>query len=382
MIDIENKLQEIIRKGLLRELKRIENISHTEVIYGGSKYINFSSNNYLGLANDSRVVEKAKEGLELFGVGSRSSRLISGSLDAHVRLEAALADFRGMESALVFPTGYMTNLGLLSSLAGAEDALIVDRLNHASLIDGIRLSRARMFVYPHKDMDKLEKLLRRANKYKNRVVVTDSLFSMDGDIAPLKDIIELSSKYNARVLVDEAHATGIFGEKGRGIAEFLGVEKELELSMGTLSKAIGCQGGFVAGSKRLISYLINTSRTFIYTTGLAPSLCWACLEALRIICEEPERRKELLKKAEYLRKALKKEGFNTLGSASHIIPILIGDIKKTVLLSEKLLKFGIFIPPIRPPTVPEGESRLRISLSSAHSWEEINFLLESLKKSA
>lgn len=378
---LENKLDELKSKGLLRLLKEIDNKSSTEIIFGGRKYINFSSNNYLGLSSDSRIKKKAAEGIDMFGVGSGSSRLVAGSLKAHHILERVLAGFKQKERALVFPAGYMANIGLVCSLAGKGDAVIMDRLNHASIIDAAKLSGARIFVYPHKDMDALEKALKRTGSYSSRLLITDSLFSMDGDMAPLEDISVLTEKYGASLMVDEAHATGVFGRNGRGVAEYLGIEDRLEFSMGTLSKALGCQGGFVAGKGELISYLINTARSFIYTTGLAPSICWAACEAIRIIEEEPQRREGLLKKSEHLRKKLKENGFNTLDSCSQIIPVLTGDIKTTITISDKLMVKGIFVPPIRPPTVPEGMCRLRISLSSEHTYEQIDHLIGSIRES-
>ena len=377
--ELQDELQRVRQKGLFRELKTLYSNSGNDIEFGGRKYINFSSNNYLDLASNPSVIEAAKKALDKYGAGGTSSRLIAGTLDIHSELEKKLASFKHTESALVFPTGYQTNLGVISALAKEGGCVIMDKLDHASLWDGAKLSGARIFVYPHRDTAGLEKVLKRAKGYRRRLVVTDSVFSMDGDLAPLKEICALSKKYGAWTFVDEAHATGIFGEKGSGLCELLGVEKEVDIVMGTLSKALGSQGGFICGKKLLTDYIVNFCRSFIYTTSLAPASCAAAIAALDLIEREPERRKKLLETAGHFNKALKNKGFDTGGSESQIIPLIAGSVERTKEISEKLFAEGIFAPAIRPPTVPENLSRIRFSLTAGHTEEDIKAVLKVLE---
>lgn len=387
----------------------LEETRANEMILQGNRYLNFSSNDYLGYAAHPKVREAAMEAIKKYGAGGRSSRLISGTLDLHRQLEEKLAKFKGTESCLVFPTGFMANLAVLSALLSEGDAVIMDRLNHASLIDAAKLSRARIFVYDHCSLDSLEKVLHRTKNYKKRLVVTDSLFSMDGDFAPLAEIVELCNKHKVWLMIDDAHATGIFGKRGMGMAEHFGVLGKIEIVMGTLSKALGSQGGFVCGSKEMIDYLVNRARPFIYTTALSPASCGAALAALDLIQQEPEKRKKLLLLARDFREQLRKKylenvsplgrgGWNTQSDfvchpfvkgesdwvcsegGSQIIPFLTGSIETTLKFSEKLRESGIFVPAIRPPTVPKNQCRLRFSLTSEHSHKDIEWLLSVLEK--
>ena len=345
--------------------------------------VNFSTNDYLGLSRHPRVTAAAARALEKYGAGGRSSRLISGTSDLHLELESKLAAFKRTEACLVFPTGYMANLGVLASLLGEGDAVIADRLNHASLIDAAKLSRARLFVYEHRSAASLEKVLGRTQSYKKRLVVTDSLFSMDGDLAPLPELAALARSHEAWLMIDDAHATGVLGKDGIGGLEHYGMLGGAEIVMGTLSKALGSQGGFVCGSKDLIHFLVNRARSFIYTTALAPASCAAALAALEIIGQEPERRQTLMENASYLCGELKRnfsgEARLLNGFATPIIPFLTDEPERTLRISKELLERGIFVPAIRPPTVPKGECRLRFSLSSSHSKDDIRALLDSLE---
>lgn len=350
------------------------------------------------------------EAIEKYGTGGRASRLISGSLDLHCQLEEKLAKFKGGESCLLFPTGFMANLGVLSALLAAGDAVIMDRFNHASLIDAAKLSRARLFVYEHCSLDSLEKVLHRTKNYRKRLVVTDSLFSMDGDFAPLSEIVELCKKHQVWLMIDDAHATGIFGEHGIGMAEHFKVLGEIQIVTGTLSKALGSQGGFVCGSRQMIDYLVNRARAFIYTTALSPASCGAALAALTLIQEEPEKRKRLLSLARDFREQLSKKfpaAGDFLGSSpapqswvsendsqrtltsgagmrgeggSQIVPFLTGSIETTLKFSEKLREAGIFAPAIRPPTVPKNQCRLRFSLTCEHSHQDLERLIAALER--
>jgi 8-amino-7-oxononanoate synthase len=344
----------------------------------GRSYLCFCSNNYLGLANDPRVKEAARKAIEEYGWGSGASRLISGTMRLHRELEERIARFKGTESSVVFATGYMANVGAISALVGAEDAVIVDRLNHASIIDGCRLSGARLMVYRHANMTSLENVLSGAHGFNRRLIVTDTVFSMDGDICPLPDIVTLSRRYDAMIMVDEAHATGVFGDGGRGIVEYFGLEKQVEVIMGTLSKALGGIGAYVAGSRDLTSYLQNKSRSFIYSTAPPPAACAAAIEALNIIEKEPERRQKLWDNVRYLKKGLMKRDMATTTSSSQIVPIIVGEADKAVAKSKKLYKGGILCPAIRPPTVAKGTSRLRISLMSEHQQGDLDRLLNLL----
>lgn len=373
---LSKELQEIKEKGLYRDLRIITGPQEPRVIIEGRECLLFASNNYLGLANHPRLKKASQEAIERYGVGAGASRLISGTMELHTRLEERIARFKGRESAILFSSGYLANLGVITSLVGREDVVIVDRLNHASIIDAARLSFAKLLVYPHRDMSRLERILERCQAYKRRLIVTDSIFSMDGDLAPLPEIVSLAKKYQAFVMIDEAHATGVFGRKGRGAEEHFGLEGEIDIVMGTLSKAIGSLGGFVTGSQRLIEYLRNKARSFIYTTALPPGVCAASMAGLDLIENEPLLRERLWQNVRYIRDGLLRMGFDLMGSETQIIPILIGGVGKTMEISEYLFSQGIFIPGIRPPTVPEDRCRLRMSLMATHTREDLDRLLE------
>jgi 8-amino-7-oxononanoate synthase len=290
-----------------------------------------------------------------------------------------LAEFEGTEAALVFPSGFAANAGVVPALVDEPDAIFADAKNHASLIDGCRLSRATRFLYPHADAAGLEKRLRDAGRYRRRLIVTDTLFSMDGDLAPLQQIAELAERYDAMLLVDEAHATGVFGERGRGVVEHVGVPHErVHIRIGTLSKALGTGGGFVCGPRTLIEWLANRARTYVFSTAQPAATSAAAIAALDIVQREPHRRTQLLKRAADFRLRLSAHGWNTGRSESQIVPLVIGDADRTMQLASKLREAGFFIPGIRPPTVPPGESLLRLSLCHHHTPEMIDALLEAL----
>lgn len=371
---LDEELAELKQYGLYRSLKRIDRTDGRFVEINGKKLLNFCSNNYLGLANHPKVVAAAKQALEEFGAGSGASRLVSGNFKLHEQLEAKIAAFKGREAALLFPTGFMANLGVINALAGDGDTVIADRLDHASIIDACRLSKAKLQVYPHNDMAALEKVLERSDKFNKRLVVTDSVFSMDGDLAPLPEIVGLAKKYNALTMIDEAHATGVLGAGGRGLEEHFGLEGQVDIVMGTLSKALGSLGGFVAGSAELIDYLKNKARSFIYTTALPASACAAALMALELIEADEALIETLRQNLSFLHTS-----YPTPHTASPIIPIMIGDAHKAVEISDKLLTQGFLLSAIRPPTVPEGTARLRLTVTALHTKEDIECLASSLR---
>lgn len=376
---ISDKLIKIRDKGLYRELRYIETSQSPRVKIEGKNFILLGSNNYLGLCDDSRLKKAAIDAINKYGVGSGGSRLTTGSYDLHKELEEKLASFKGTEASLVFNTGYMANVGIISALCDYSWVIFSDKLNHASIIDGYRLSRAKLIRYKHCDMNDL---LNKINKYKgsNNLIVTDGVFSMDGDIAPLPDIVKIAKQYNMMTMVDDAHATGILGKNGSGTASYFGLDNEIDISMGTLSKAVASEGGYVAGKKDLINYLINSARSFIYSTALAPSTIAVSIKALEIIEKDEERRVKLLKMANWFQNELRRAGFNVMETKTPIIPILIGDVDKAVQFSKILLSQGVYVPAIRPPSVPRGTSRLRISLMATHSKEDLEEVLVKIKE--
>ncbi len=361
---IDQELKQLKKDGLFRELKTIEKIEGSKITINGKELVNFCSNNYLGLTDHPKIVAAAVTATKQYGTGAQASRLVCGNTVLHDALEQKIAKFKKTEAAIVFPTGYMANIGVITSLVDENDTVIIDRLNHASIIDACRLSKAKLQVYKHRDLLSLEAVLKKSAKFRRKLIVTDSVFSMDGDIAPIMDIVTLGKKYDAMVMADDAHATGVLEYEGKP-----------DIIMGTLSKAIGSLGGFVAGSKELIEYLRNKARTFIYTTALPASVCAASIVAFDVIEDEPEIKKRLWENISYLKSKISK-----LKTETQITPIIIGDAKKTMDLSQKLFDRGIFLSGIRPPTVPEGESRLRLTITAKHTKEDLNCLVSSLQE--
>ena len=376
--DIIQELKDIKKNNLFRYLREIILLDPIHAIIEGKEVTLFCSNNYLGLTHHKEVIKAAKEALERYGVGAGAARLISGHNPLYTELETALAKFKQTEKTLVFPTGYTTNIGTISALVGRRDAIFCDRLAHASIIDGCLLSGARFFRFKHNDLAHLEKLIKEANTFRRRLIITEGVFSMDGDIAPLPEIYEIAKKYDAILLVDDAHGTGVLGE-GRGSLFHFNIKGEGIIQMATLSKAIGALGGFVAGNKDLIDYLINKARSFIFTTALPPSVIAAAKKAIEIIEKEPEHLKRLKENIYFLRKGLNDLGFKLPSYPTPIIPLILGNEEDALDLSKKLFDAGFFIPAIRPPTVPKGSSRLRITISSVHKKEDIESLLDAIE---
>ena len=378
MKHIADELNKIKESGLYRNLKAVENAQDTHIEIEGKTYLSFCSNNYLGLANHPSVVKAVKDAVEVYGWGAGASRLVSGNMTLHETLEKEISKFKRKEAAIVFPTGYMANLGAISTLVSRGDLVVCDKLNHASIIDGCRLSGADFRVYAHCNMEKLENILKKSSKYNRILIVTDSVFSMDGDLAPLPDLVKISAKYNAMLMVDEAHGTGVFGENGRGVVEHFNLGKEVDVVMGTLSKAIGSLGGYVSSDIELISYLRNKARSFMYTTALPPAVCAASIAGIKLIQENPSMRVSLWHNVRFIKDKLRLLNINTISSESQIIPILIGDTKKAVNISKLLYESGILIPAIRPPTVPVNTSRLRMTVMSSHTQSDLERLIQIL----
>lgn len=376
----EKELEELNQKSLLRTLRRINSAQGPRVKIDGREIILLSSNNYLGLANHPRVKESAIWAIEKYGFGSGASRLISGNMTLHEELEERIADFKGTEAAILFNSGYTANIGIIPALVGKGDFIYSDELNHVSIIDGSRLSRAEIRIYPHKDMTVLEELLKKDKNNGRKLIVTDTVFSMDGDIAPLKDIYNLSQKYSAFLMVDEAHATGVLGSKGRGAVEHFALKGENIIQMGTLGKALGTFGAYIAGSKDLIVYLRNKARSFIYTTSLPPAVAAAAIEAINIIAEDDSLIKGLWDNRKVFIDGLHSLGFDTLSSETPIIPVLAGNIHKALEMAETLYEECIYAPAIRPPTVPEGSSRIRTTVMANHTKEDIEAALSAFRK--
>mgnify|MGYP006413314147 CR=1 FL=1 len=376
---ISDELSKIKESGLYRELKAVENAQDTRIDIEGKTYLSFCSNNYLGLANHPSVIEAVKKAVDEYGWGACASRLVSGNMTLHEALEKEISRFKRKDAAIVFPTGYMANLGVISSLVSGGDLVVSDKLNHASIIDGCRLSGAVFRVYAHCNMEKLENILKKSSKYNRILIVTDSVFSMDGDLAPLPDIVRIAKKYNAMVMVDEAHGTGVFGENGRGVVEYFNLDNEVDVVMGTLSKAIGSLGGYVCGDDDLISYLRNKARPFMYTTALPPAVCAASIASINLIQEDPSLREALWNNVCCIKERLGLLGIDMISSQSQIIPLLIGDTQKAVDISKLLYERGVLIPAIRPPTVPANSSRLRMTVMSSHTQDDLESLFKVLK---
>jgi len=377
---IDEELEEIKRQGLYRTLRVVEGHQGPRITIDGRDCINLCSNNYLGLANHPRLKKAAIDAVQRYGAGAGASRLVCGTMKLHKELEGRLARFKGCEAALVFNSGYVANIGLITALVGRGDIVFSDKLNHSSIVDAILLSRAQYQRYPHKDMDALKRMLEGSGLCKKKLIVTDTVFSMDGDIAPLPEIVELAQQFGAMVMVDEAHATGVFGEDGRGVVEHYGLEQEIDVQMGTLSKAVGCFGGYAAGTRALIDYLINTSRPFMYTTALPPAVLASCLAALDIIGHQRWMRDVLWDNVRFLKKGLMDRGFDLMGSESQIVPVRIGAPEKAAEFSRCLLDEGIFIQAIRPPTVPQGEARLRVTVMATHKKQDLQKAVDVMEK--
>jgi 8-amino-7-oxononanoate synthase len=343
---------------------------------GDRTYLNFSSNDYLNLARHPDVVAKAAEALRVAGSGATASRLVTGTLAWHEELEQKLARYKGYPCALLFGSGFLANVGTIPALMGKNDHIFADKLVHASIVDAVTLSRAKLYRFRHNDIEHLEQLLKKNVTSGRRLIVTESVFSMDGDLAPLQDIAHVAQRHGAMVMVDEAHATGVFGPKGSGLVRELGLEPLVNIALGTLSKAFGGYGGFVTCSKSVRAFLINHARSFIYSTALPPPVVAAALGALQVVEESSDLGAQLVDNAAAFRNRLEEGGLNTGNSASQIIPVMVGENSKTLAISEKLRDHGIIGVAIRPPSVPQGTARIRLSVTLAHTWEDLQHVAQ------
>jgi 8-amino-7-oxononanoate synthase len=379
MLDFKLELDKIYNSGLYRILKYFESSQTPNTIVDGKKVILLASNNYLGLCDDKILKKAAIEAVEKYGVGSGGSRLTTGSNVLHMELENLIAKFKNREAAILFNTGYMANVGAVSTIADKNTTIFCDRLNHASIVDGCKLSGGRLVIYKHCDLNDLVKKIDKYKGYKN-IIITESVFSMDGDIAPLEGIVKIAKKYDIPLMVDEAHGTGVIGKYGKGVVDYYGLTKEVDLQVGTLSKALASEGGFVVGKNNLIEFLRQKSKCFIYSTALSPQTVAVSIAAINLLKTNNELVKKLQSNAIFFRSRLKEFNFNVLDGITPIIPVIIGDTLKSVKFSEMLLDEGIYVPAIRPPTVPKGTSRLRISIMATHKIGDLEYALRKIRK--
>jgi len=375
---IPAELAALESKGLRRSLEPLETGQGPVVEVGGRRLVNLCSNDYLGLASDPRLKRAAVEAVEREGAGSGAARLVAGDLPVHGRLERRLAEMKGTEAALLFSSGYHANAGVVGALVGRGDAVFSDELNHASIIDGCLLSRADVQRYWHRDVDELGKLLA-ASSARRKLVVTDAVFGMDGDAAPLADIVGLCERHGAMLYLDEAHSTGVLGDTGAGLAEAAGLTGRVDVVMGTMGKALGSFGAFVAGSRTLCDWLTSRCRTFVFTTALPPAACGAALAALDVLRTEPARRARLRDLTVRMKDGLEWLGFRMNDVVAPIFPVVLGDEGRALDAARRLRERGFFVRAIRPPTVPRGTSRLRVSVTAGHAAEQVDGFLAALR---
>ncbi|CAN2251584.1 glycine C-acetyltransferase [Bacillus vallismortis] len=379
---LKTELDRMRENHTWQDIKQLESMQGPSVTVNHKNVIQLSSNNYLGFTSHPRLIKAAQEAVQQFGAGTGSVRTIAGTFTMHQELERKLAAFKKTEAALVFQSGFTTNQGVLSSILSKDDIVISDELNHASIIDGIRLTKADKKVYQHVDMSDLERVLRKSMNYRMRLIVTDGVFSMDGNIAPLPDIVELAEKYDAFVMVDDAHASGVLGENGRGTVNHFGLDGRVHIQVGTLSKAIGVLGGYAAGSKVLIDYLRHKGRPFLFSTSHPPAVTAACMEAIDVLLEEPEHMERLWENTAYFKSMLVKMGLTLTQSETPILPILIGDEAVAKQFSDQLLSRGIFAQSIVFPTVAKGKARIRTIITAEHTKKELDQALSVIEKTA
>jgi len=376
----KDEIDRLTNSGLYRSLRTVEPATAGRVAINGSEAILLCSNNYLGLADHPALKNAAIDAVSRYGTGSGASRLVSGNLELHGQLEERIAAFKGTEAAILFNTGYSANIGTIQAVVGRGDTIYSDRLNHASIVDGAVLSRARFVRYPHNDHQTLRALLEKDSSTGRRLIVTDGVFSMDGDIAPLKELALIKNEFNALLMVDEAHATGAIGAKGRGSADLLGVSADIDIQMGTLGKGLGSFGAYVAGSRNMIEYLMNSARSFIFSTSLPPATLATSIAAIEITssAEGDGLRDRLEANRSLFAGILENAGFNTLGSTTQIIPVMVGQAAETMAFSNALLEEGVFVQGIRPPTVPAGSCRLRCTVMAVHTPDDIEFAADKI----
>jgi glycine C-acetyltransferase len=373
-------LEQLKARGLFRPLRVLGSAQDTEVVVDGKRVLNLSSNNYLVLTTHPKLKQAMVRATEVWGAGSGAVRTIAGTMSVHEEFERKLAGFKHTEASLVFQSGFTENVGVLQVLVGEGDVIISDELNHASIIDGIRLSKAERSIFKHRDMDDLERHLEKHRDKRVRLVVSDGVFRMDGDIAPLKAIVELAEAHQALVMVDDAHASGVLGKNGRGSVNHFGLDGRVDLQIGTLSKAIGVLGGYVASSQLVRDFLIHRSRPFLFSTSHPPGVAAACAAAIDVLLEEPERIERLWKNTARFKDGIQRLGFDTGGSETPITPVIVGKGSVAMEFSDRLFKDGVFAQGIGYPTVPEGRARIRTIVTSAHTDAQLDRALELFEK--
>jgi len=379
--EIKAEIENLKDAGLYVNIRTVESAVSSWMVVDGKRVLNLTSNNYLGFANEPRLREAAKRALDEYGIGPAAVRTISGTMSLHLILEKLLAEFKGAEAVISYQSGFKANLSVIPSIVSREDGIFSDELNHASIIDGCRLSRAEIIRYAHADVDDLrKKLAENRHRFRRALIVTDGVFSMDGDIAPLPEIVKVAKEYDAIVMVDDAHGEGVLGRGGRGIVDHFDLHGEVDIEIGTLSKAFGVVGGYAASSSILVDYLRQKSRPFLFSSAMTVPDTAACIEAVKILQESEDRVKRLWENANYFKKKMKEAGFNTWKSQTPITPIVIGDEKKTQEFSRRLFDEGIFVQAIVYPTVPKGTARVRVMISAIHTKEDLDFAAEKFIK--
>ncbi|MCD6132463.1 MAG: glycine C-acetyltransferase [Candidatus Hydrothermae bacterium] len=378
---IDKDLEQLKKEGLYIIIRTIESPQGAWIVVDGKKVLNMCSNNYLGFANHPKLKEKAKEAIDKFGVGPAAVRTIAGTMSLHTELEKKLAEFKGAEATISFQSGFNANLATIPALVGKEDVIFSDELNHASIIDGCRLSKATIVRYKHNDPEDLEKKLEEYKDFPGKkLIITDGVFSMDGDIAPLDKIVEVAEKYDAMTMVDDAHGEGVLGRGGRGIVDHFNLHGKVDIEVGTLSKAFGVVGGYVAASKKVVEYLRQKARPFLFSSAVTPGDVAACIAAVDILTESDELVNRLWDNANYFKTEMKNLGFDLGISQTPITPVMLGDAKLAQEFSKNLFKEGIFAQAIGYPTVPKGKARIRVMISATHSKDDLDFALEKFEK--
>lgn len=380
---LSDELQKLREQNLYQKLRILETEQLPVCNFDGQEVINLSSNNYLGLTTHPQLKDRAVRAVEEFGVGSGAVRSIAGTMALHMELEEKIAKFKKVEAAVVFQSGFTANAGTVQAILGREDVIVSDELNHASIIDGCRLSRAEIKVFPHKDVEACEQILREIQDRKCRkLLITDGVFSMDGDIAPLPELVELAEKYGCIMMIDDAHSSGVLGRNGRGTVDHFNLHGRVDVQVGTLSKAIGALGGYVCSNRDTIEYLYHRARPFLFSTSHPPSVAATCIAALEVLEQEPELIQQLWSNTEFFKEGLKKLGFNTGMSETPITPVIVGDAALAHQFSRELFQAGVFAQGIGYPTVPHGKARIRTIVTATHTREELSQALEIMESVA
>jgi len=374
------EIQSLKDQGLFINIRTIESAVGAWIQVDGRRVLNLCTNNYLGFANHSKLKEAAKEAIDQYGVGPAAVRSIAGTQSLHRELESKLAAFKGVEDVISVQSGLLANQAVIPTITTADDVIFSDELNHASIIDGTRLSRAKVVRYKHNDVADLEAKLQSEPVTRNRLIITDGVFSMDGDVAPMKEIVEVAEKYDAMTMADDAHGEGVLGRAGRGVADHFGLHGRVDIEIGTLSKAFGVVGGYIAGKKAIVDYLRQRARPFLFSSAVTPADIAACIAAVDILAESGELVEKLWANTKYFKDKMKALGFNLGQSATPITPVMIGDTHKARTLSQKLFEHGVFTMAIGFPTVPKGKERLRVMISATHSTEDLNFAVKAFEK--